>query len=236
MLLATIAALASEERVVEDLTTEQLCSAAGLADKTYRQARQALLASGELVLLSGVGGRGNTNRWEIPNRRLLAGEPRTPAAGRRVPPPAGARPLIASVTAPVSATSQASPASCNLEAVSPAGKVGQDQTLSLENRPTLTGVSDRKGGHDQTLSRQNRPIPTGVLDPKGGQDQTLLAPPEAETPAERAVKTPAKTPAPNARAGKEPQNQRTKEHPPNLPQGGYAEIGITPWRERARRW
>ena len=77
LLLATMAALANEERVVEDLTTEQLCSAAGLADRTYRRARQALLASGELVLLSGVGGRGNTNRWEIPDPRLLAGEPGT---------------------------------------------------------------------------------------------------------------------------------------------------------------
>jgi hypothetical protein len=205
LLLATIAALASDERVVEDLTTEQLCSAAGLADKTYRRARQALLALGELVLLSGVGGRGNTNQWEIPDPRLLAGEARSPAAGRRVPPPPGARPLIASVTARVSPTSQESPASCNLEAVSPAGKGGQDQTLSLANRPPLTGLSSAKRGHDQTLSRQNRPIPTEVWDRKGGQDQTLFAPTEAETPAERAAKTPAKTPAPNARAGKEPQ-------------------------------
>ena len=227
LLLATMAAFASEERVVDDLTTEQLCSAAGLADKTYRRARQALLASGELVLLSGVGGRGNTNRWEIPDPRLVAGELRTPAAGRRVPPPPGTRPLIASVTARVSATSQESPASCNLEALSPAGKGGQDQTLSLENRPNLTGVSGAKRGHDQTLSRQNRRIPTWVLARKGGQGQTLFAPTEAETPAERAAKTQAKTPAPNARAGREPQNQRTKQHPPNPPQGGSDAGSIT---------
>jgi hypothetical protein len=41
LLLATMAALANEERVVEDLTTEQLCSAAGLADRTYRRASGA---------------------------------------------------------------------------------------------------------------------------------------------------------------------------------------------------
>ena len=84
-------------------------------------------------------------------------------------------------------------------------------------------TSARKGGHDQTLSPQNRPILTGVSGVKGGQDQTLFADAAAETPAERA----AKTPAPNVRAGKEPQNQRIKEHPPNPPQGGRSENSIT---------
>ena len=200
LLLATMAALANEDRVVEDLTTEQLCSAAGLADRTYRRARQALLASGELVLLSGVGGRGNTNRWEIPDPRLLAGEANRPV-GRRVPPPAGARPLVAPVPARVSPANQESRPGSDLAPVHAA----------------------RKGGHDQTLSPQNRPILTGVSGVNGGQDQTLFADAAAETPAE----TPAKTPAPNARAGKEPQNQRTKEHPPNPPQGGRSDNSIT---------
>ena len=226
LLLATMAALANEEPVVEDLTTEQLCSAAGLADRTYRRARQALLASGELVLLSGVGGRGNANRWEISDPRLLAGEPTSPV-GRRVPPPAGARPLVAPVEVRVSAASQGSSASFDLGPVLPVRKGGQDQTLSVESCPILTGVSGVKGGHDRTLSPQNRPILTGVSGVKGGQDQTLFAETEGETPAERAAKTPAKTPAPNARARKEPQNQRTKEHPPNPPEGGRSEDSIT---------
>ena len=34
LLLATLAALANEQRLVEDLTTEQLPSATGLADRT----------------------------------------------------------------------------------------------------------------------------------------------------------------------------------------------------------
>jgi hypothetical protein len=219
LLLATMAALANEERVVEDLTTEQLCSAAGLADRTYRRARQALLASGELVLLSGVGGRGNANRWEISDLRLLAGEPGRPSAGRRVPPPAGARPLVAPVAVGVSSTSHESPASFDLGPVPAARKGGQDQTLSVENCPILTGVSGVKGGHDRTLSPQNRPILTGVSGVKGGQDQTLFG----ETPAERA----ARTPAPIARARKEPQNQRTKEHPPNPPEEGRSENSVT---------
>ncbi len=220
LLLATMAALASEERVMTDLTTEQLSSAAGLGDRSYRRARQALLASGDLVLLSGVGGRGNANRWKISDPRLLAGESGTSPAGRRVPPPVGARPLVAPVAATVSPMRDESPASSDLGRVLAAGKGGQDQTLSLANRPILTGVCDVKGGHDRTLSPRNRPVPTGVSGVKGGQDQTLFGPTEEQTPAERAAKTPAKTPAPNARGGKEPQNQRTKEDPPNPPDGG----------------
>ena len=88
-----MAALAGGDGILEDLSTEQLCAAAGLPDRTYRRARQALLASGELILLSGVGGRGNTNRWQIQNPRLSGGEPRRPSSGRRAAPPAGARPL-----------------------------------------------------------------------------------------------------------------------------------------------
>jgi hypothetical protein len=205
LLLGALAALASEERVVEDLTTKQLCSAAGLADRTYRRARQGLLASGELVLLSGIGGRGNANRWEISDPRVLAGEPTSPSAGRRVPPRVGARPLIGSVR-------------------TPAAEVGRQSPADSDPMPVAT---TGKGGHDRTLSPANRPVLTGVSGVKGGQDQTLFAGAEAETPAERAVKTPAKTPAPIARAGKEPQNQRTKEHPPNPPQGGRSENSIT---------
>jgi hypothetical protein len=160
-----------------------------------------VLASGELVLLSGVGGRGNANRWEISDQRSCAGEPNRLSAGRRVPPPAGARPLVAPVAAAVSGTSHQSPAGSDVGPVNVAGRGGQDRTLSLANRPILTGVSGAKGGQDQTLF--------------------------AETPAERAAETPAKTPAPNVRAGKEPQNQRTKEHPPNPPQGGRSDNSIT---------
>ncbi len=69
-----------------------------MADRTYRRARQALIASGELILLRGVGGRGNTNRWQIQDPRPLAGDPERPSRGRRVAPPPGARPLVASLT------------------------------------------------------------------------------------------------------------------------------------------
>jgi DnaA N-terminal domain len=194
LLLAVIAALADEQGVVEGLTTERLCAASGVADRTYRRARATLLASGEVVLRRGSGGRGHTNCWEIPNPRARPSAT-PPARSRRVPPPAGARPLMASVGVPVAGKGQ------DLEAV-PAN-VAADA-----NGHTAKSV---KSGQDRTLPGQNRPILTGVSAVKGGQDRTV----SGETPAQ----TPAKTPAPNARAAREPQNPRTTD-PPNPPEGG----------------
>ena len=110
-----------------DLTTEQLSGAAGLGDRSSRRARQALLASGELLLLSGVGGRGNANRWEISD------------------------PLVAPVAASVSPMSNESPPTSDPGRAQAAGKGGQDQTPSRANHPILAGVCDVKGGQDQTL-------------------------------------------------------------------------------------
>src|ERR1035437_1941067 len=93
-------------------------------------------------------------------------------------------------------------------------------TTPPDTKETVLGL---KGGQHRTLSPQNHPILTGVSRVKGGQDQTLFAEAEAETPAERA----AKTPAANARARKEPQNQRTKEHSPNPPEEGRSENSVT---------
>lgn len=131
LLLATMAALADEAGVVRDLSTEHLCAASGLTDRTYRRARQALLASGELVLVIGTGARRNTNVWTVPDPRQFAD--RTPArTTRRVPPPAGASPLVATAS-------------------SSNGKGGQDRTVSGEKCPIPTGVLVVKGGQDRTL-------------------------------------------------------------------------------------
>jgi hypothetical protein len=216
LLLAVIAALADGHGLVEGVTTEQLCAAAGVADRTYRRARATLLASGEVVLRSGSGGRGHTNCWEIPNPRARLGAT-PPARGRRVPPPAGARPLMVTAAMPFAGEGEdveALPAEIAADSHGcRAGdlKGGQDRTVSTRKGPGLTGVSEPNGGQDRTLPEQNRPVLTGVSAVKGGQDRTV----SGETPA----KTPAKTPAPNARAGREPQNPRTL-HPPSPPQGG----------------
>ena len=198
---------------MRDLSTEELRDAAGVADRTYRRARMALLASGSVELVNGVGGRGNTNVWTVhdPRQRVDAASSRVP---RRMAPPAGARPLIAS------AALSAGAAPIQESATEAGGKGGQDRTVTSGNRPILTGVSTPKGGHDRTVPGEKCPVVTGVSDPKGGQDQTLfdLAPIEraAQTPAQ----TPAETPAPYARAGREPLNPRIREDPPSPPEGG----------------
>ena len=208
LLLASVAALADEERVLADITTEELCRAAGLADKSYRRARHALLNSGELILLTSGGGRGKANRWELADPRLLATARRKPERARRVPPPAGARPLLTPVARRDPATSHDAGAPVAVELPREANP-GQDQTLPAVNP-----------GQDRTLPAgypgQDRTLLAGYP----GQDRTVLDP---ETPAE----TPAQTPAPNARAGRNPRTPEPERHPPNPPAGGSSGDSIT---------
>jgi hypothetical protein len=238
----------AKDGVVEGLSTEQLCAAAGLADRTYRRARMALLSCGDVVLLSGLGGRGNTNRWQIPDPRR--GEAKRRPAARRVAPPAGARPLVV----PVADLSAGLPAGVDVVGRDAGGvdeirtevawvKDGQDRTVAPLNRPDVTGVSDLKGGQDRTLSPLNRPDVTGVLGVKGGQDRTVapLNRPDVtgvsgvkggqdrtlfdQTPAQTPAETPAETPAPYARAGREHFNPRIPEHPPTPLPGAGRRLG-----------
>jgi hypothetical protein len=150
------------------------------------RARRVLLASGELMLeTGGVGGRGNRNVWRVPDPRLHAGAAPMRAM-RRVPPPSGSRPLVA--TTGRAATSGASAERLDAAAT----KSGQDRSISAEKCPVRAGVSDAKGGQDRTLF--------------DGQP--------AENPAEKGAENPAENPAANAHAGGEPQNLRIPEDPP----------------------
>ena len=213
LLLTAMAALADEQRLVEGVTTERLCAAAGVTDRTYRRARAALLSSGELVLRGGTGGRGNTNCWEVTDPRSRTAEVQPPSR-RRVAPRSGQRPLLTSVTA---APAVARSASAEVDQAQPAARANgsPDRTVSGQNRPVTAGVSPRKGGTGRTLSHQNRPASAGVSVLKAGADRTLSRETSAKTPAQ----TPAQTPAPNARVGTEPQNPRTLD-PPSPPEGG----------------
>ncbi len=191
LLLATMGALADEQGIVHNLSTDQLCAAAGVTDRTYRRARQALLGSGELILRDGTGGRGNTNVWTVvdPGRAEGAAPLRRP---RRMPPPVGARPLVA------------------------AARPAEDAMAGARQDVAAGG----KGGQGRTVSGEKCPIRTGVSGTKGGQDRTLFELSAPETPAESPAETPAATPAPNARAGRETLNPRIREHPPSPPEGG----------------
>ena len=188
---------------MRDLSTDQLCLAAGIADRTYRRPRTAPLASGSVELVNGVGGRGNTNVWMVRNPREF-GDAVPSRVPRRVAPPAGARPLI------VSARSPGAAAQVRESATRTGGKGGQDRTLTAGNSPILTGFFGSKGGHDLTVPGEKCPVVTGVSVSKGGQDQTLFELAPLESPA----RTPAETPASNARAGREPLNPRIREDPP----------------------
>ena len=192
LLLAALAALANDELAVPDRTTDEIRSAAGVADRTYRRARAGLLASGELVLDSAGGGRAKTNRWLLRDPRTADPSP-APAPRTRIAPSRTARPLIAAVKQPLTlddASSSLSETSC-------------------VKGPGLTGVSATNPGQDRTVYAGKGPGLTGVSVTNPGQDRTV----SAETPAQ----TPAQTPAPNARAGSEPENLRTC--PPSPPVG-----------------
>jgi hypothetical protein len=241
LLVAALAALADERGVVAEVTTQQLCAAAGVSDRTYRRMHGPLLASGEVVVHSSTGGRGNTNRWEIPDLRAGTADA-APRPRRRVAPPAGVRPLIATVAPPADEHLPfAMPGSVEGERtgeVVGAVKGCQDRMVSLENRPALSGVSAGKGCQDRTVSAQNRPALSGVSVVNPCQDRTLSpqtpaetpartpAETPAETPARTPARTPAETPAPNARAGREPQNPRIPEHPPPPLSGSPRRLGV----------
>jgi hypothetical protein len=194
LLLAAMAAIADADGAVRDFTTEQICAAAGISAKSYQRARAALLGSGELVLVNGVGGRGNTNAWVVADPRARNGAVAQPAP-RRVAPSPAARPLVGMDRSPAEVST------ADASSGGDGGKGGQDQMVSVQNRLRLTGLSGVKGGHDHTLS-----------DPAA-----------AESPAERVVKRAAKTRAVNARAGSEPLNPRTGDPPTPLKGGGPAD-------------
>jgi DnaA N-terminal domain len=234
-LLAALAALAGSDGLVDGLSTATLCRAAGLADSTYRCARATLLSSGEAVVAADGGGRGRTNRWRVPHPNRELGRT-APARGRRVPPPrATARPLVAAVALDRdSATSTRALEGPNWPLSSPAAGRGPvvgrsdgkprpaERTVALATCPDLTGVSGSRCPDLSGVSERGCPDVSGVSASPGSN-------------------TPPETPPPNARAGREPLNPRTKD-PPSPPEGGSAreEIMIegtytTPRGRRRRR-
>lgn len=171
LLLAALAALADQNGNVDGLTTDELCRAAGMANSTYRRARRALLASGEVTVDGDGGGRGWTCHWTVRRPAHVAPEP---AIGpkRLVAPRPGVRPLVAAAT-------------------SGAGS-------HAENGPILSGVSAEKGPIAGGVSPRKGPIPSGVWHGKGpslsgvSDSNPAKTPPQTPPPNVRAGREPRK--------------------------------------------
>ncbi len=268
LLLAALAALADDHGRVAGLTTEEIRAAAGLSDAGYRRARSALLAAGEAAV-SGGGGRGNTNHWQLADLRALQAPP---APRRRVRPSPSARPLMA-ITRPLKRLERLpdrggaadqpprQPERPRSDAIAPRGQSrsrGPRQhagltlvwshdgtatsgssgkpavrwtvltdldanpaitwTVSAPNHPGLGAIpvrSDENPARNPAASRTVSCLNPAASRTVSGPQTPPKTPSDRETPSE----TPPKTPSANARAGKEPQNQGTK-NPPNPPAGG----------------
>ena len=197
LLLATLAALADESGVVDELSTNELCRAAGLANSTYRRARSTLLAWGEVELVEDGGGRGRMNRWRVIT--AAGGQSTAPVRRprRRAPVP-GQPPLLSAVRSEPMAAVASQPR----VAPSPA---------SAEKGPDVSGLPDGKGPEPSGVSGRKGPILSGVLPPKGPDVSEVCGRNPAETPPE--------TPPSNAYAGKEPLNPGIR-NPPDPPGGG----------------
>lgn len=219
LLLATLATVADEAGEITAMSAEELQSAAGMADSTYRRARTALLACGELILAQAGGGRARTNRWTIPDPRMIHPEPLA-AAHRRAAPTPGLRPLMTTARPP-------QPTSKAQQSLSPGAS-----RLRADERDT-GGTASANPAQNRTVSGKNGPGSSGVSGRNPGQDRTVWR----ETPSQ----TPPETPPPNARAGREPQNPRTRQPPPSPPQGGppqpvtIVEDYLTPKGRRRKR-
>jgi hypothetical protein len=227
VLLAVLAAIANDRLEVRDLATEGIRDAAGMADSTYRRARAALLGSGELLLEAAGGGRGRTNRWVLRDPRSINAEPAL-AKRTRVAPNRAARPLMASTKEPPTpeAHHETPPAPLWRETEKGPGLTGvsepnpaQIRTVCVGKGPGLTGVSEPNPAQNRTVRARKGPGLTGVSEPNPAQNRTV----SPQTPPE----TPPQTPPPNARAGREPQNPRTKGIPPSPPEGGSDEAPVT---------
>jgi hypothetical protein len=227
LLLAAIAALSDERGELGGVTVGELCAAGGLAVRTYRRAGNALIASGELELVDGAGGRGHTNRWRIPDLRII-GDAGVSRPQRRAPS-GPVRPLMAPVTAPGGdvelagaqhATSATTPRHAPLESTTTTVKGAHIRAVGAEKGCQVRTVFTVKGCQVRTVSAvkgcQVRTVPSV----KGGQDRMVSGETRPERGSQRGPERGPERGPSNARAWKEPGNRGTSENPPNPPEGG----------------
>jgi hypothetical protein len=172
LLLATLAAVADEQREVAGVGTDEIRAAAGMADSTYRRARAALLASGELVLDLAGGGRAKTNRWRLRDPQET-GLPPTLARRTRRAPRGIDRPLMAAAKEPPATSGSEETAT---EATRREGAKG----------PGLSGVFRRNPGQSRTVSPETPPETRPPTPP----ETPPRTPPETPPPNARAGREP----------------------------------------------
>src|SRR5436305_10816044 len=73
LLMAAMAALCDSDGKLERVTSEELCRAAGIANRTYRRACAVVISSGAATLTECTGGRGKANRWTVGRPQPTAG-------------------------------------------------------------------------------------------------------------------------------------------------------------------
>ena len=164
LLLAALAAVADANGSVEGLTTDELCRTAGLANSTYRRARAAVLASGEVTVDDYSGGRGRTCHWTVRRPAELGAEPVVGRKRRPAPQP-GIRPLVAAATSRAETRVENGPI--------PSG-------VSDGKGPIASGVSDAKGPMLSGVSGMS-PSLSGVSDSNPAKTPPQTPPPNART-------------------------------------------------------
>ena len=194
LLLAALAALSDPIGLVADLSTEELRAAAGLSDRSYRRAREQLLAGSEVELEQAGGGRAKTNRWLVHDPRIAGGAPPGNPRLRRRRSSGHNRPLLVSQSAEPKANGSQPPAETPVNAGPVFEKPRPEQDPFCSHEIQNPG-QNRTHSPETPAETAKTPAETPAR--------------EAQTPAE----TPAETPAPYVRAGKEPRNPRTT--PPN---------------------
>jgi hypothetical protein len=186
-LLAALAALANRDGVVEGLSTEEICEAGGLSDRTYRRARGELLASNALALAQAGGGRARRNLWCVIDPCVVRSSSSLSARSRVLPGPRQ-MPLLAAVR--TSAEDRGSghhigtgdgsrhPADGGVclagnPGINPGVNPGQSRTPSLPETPAQTPAETpapyARAGRESQIQRTTPPDP-----PEGGQPNAVI--------------------------------------------------------------
>jgi hypothetical protein len=180
-LLATLAALADEDGSVKGLSSEEICEASGLSDRTYRRARSELLDGAEITLEVAGGGRSRRNRWRVRDPRTAAGTgvqaaaPRRSCAGSQMPLMAAVRDtsatkrsMAAEVESPGAGSSVIEPGGLQNSGINPGQIRTPRDPETPAQTPAETPAPHARAGRESLNLRTTPPNP-----PEGGHTDTV---------------------------------------------------------------